>query len=215
MSNQRGAAGWIFFCRLRPELTTTERSTMKHKISKAAAALAVAIAAVFAAPAVASAYTPTPAGPETITITPGGTVPVQFTGFEPGEQVTFTLTGEGVGPDNLAFVSFAVTSTSVTKDASEDGAATATVTLPDDATGTYTLAAVGSESGAAEPVTIALAAPAGGDGGTDDGSAGGPALGDTGFDGDALLGLWVGGGVLVLAGASIAVATSVRRTRRA
>lgn len=186
---------------------------MKHKISKAAAALAVAIAAVFAAPAVASAYVPSPVGPGTITVTPGGTVPVQFTGFEPSELVTFTLTGEGVGPANLAFVSFAVTSTSVSKTASDDGAATATVTLPDNATGTYTLAAVGAESGAAETVTIALAAASGG---TDDGgSAGGPALGDTGFDGDALLGLWVGGGVLVLAGASIAVATSVRRTRRA
>lgn len=181
---------------------------MKNKISKAAAALAVAIAAVFAAPAVASAYTPTPVSGTTVTITAGGTVTIPFSGFVAGETVTFTLTGEGVGPANLAFVALSASedSTSVTKDANEDGEASATVTLPDDASGTYTLTAVGDESGAAEPVSITVAAAAGGDG---------EELGDTGFDGDALLGLWVGGGVLVLAGASIAVATSVRRARQA
>ncbi len=192
---------------------------MKHKISKAAAALAVAIAAVFAAPAVANAYTPDTPVPSALV--PGVPTPVAAPAdtFIPGETVTFTLTGEGVGTGNLAFVAFAVSSTSVDKTATADGGAVVTVTLPEDATGSYALTAV-SESGAtfAAPA-IGVAAAAGGDGGTDggsdDGSAGGPALGDTGFDGDALLGLWVGGGVLVLAGASIAVATSVRRTRRA
>ncbi|MEW1835845.1 hypothetical protein [Microbacterium sp. NPDC079995] len=188
---------------------------MKHKISKAAAALAVAIAAVFAAPAVANAYTPDTPVPSALV--PGVPTPLAVPAgtFVPGETVTFTLTGEGVGPANLAFVAFAVSSTSVDKEATADGGAVATVTLPEDATGSYALTAV-SESGASFAFpAVGVAAAAGGDGGTDGGSAGGPALGDTGFDGDALLGLWVGGGVLVLAGASIAVATSVRRTRRA
>ncbi|MDT3316697.1 hypothetical protein Q9S71_07645 [Microbacterium sp. KSW4-11] len=189
---------------------------MKHKISKAAAALAVAIAAVFAAPAVASAYTPDTPVPSALVPGVPAPFPVPAGTFVPGETVTFTLTGEGVGPDNLAFVAFAVSSASVDKTATADGGAVATVTLPEDATGSYALTAV-SESGASFAFpAVGVAAAAGGDGGgTDDGGAGGPALGNTGFDGDALLGLWVGGGVLVLAGASIAVATSVRRTRRA
>ncbi|MFI8632517.1 hypothetical protein ACIGEP_07990 [Microbacterium sp. NPDC077663] len=181
---------------------------MKNKISKAAAALAIATAAVFAAPAVASAYTPSPvveSGPGTIA--PGGTGTFTFADFLPGEGVQFTLTGENGAGATLAFVSFAVSSTSTTKDADADGNASVEVTLPSNASGEYTLAAVGLESGTSASTTIGVAAAAGGDGG--------PVLGETGFDGDALLGLWVGGGVLVLAGASIAVATSVRRTRRA
>lgn len=189
---------------------------MKNKISKATAALVVAIAAVFAAPAVASAYTPT--APIPSALVPGVPTPVAVPAntFIPGETVTFTLTGEGVGPDSLAFVAFAVSSTTEVKTATADGGAAVTVTLPEDATGSYALTAV-SESGAsfAFPAVGVAAAAGGNGGGTDDGGASGPALGNTGFDGDALLGLWVGGGVLVLAGASIAVATSVRRTRRA
>lgn len=187
---------------------------MKHKISKAAAALAVAIAAVFAAPAVASAYTPTPvveSGPGTVA--PGGTGTFVFDDFLPGESVVFTLTGFNASGATLAFVAFsAQDSTSITKEANDEGEATVSVTLPSNARGSYTLTAVGQESDTSASTTFSVAAAAGG---SDGGSAGGPALGDTGFDGDALLGLWVGGGVLVLAGASIAVATSVRRTRRA
>ncbi|MCM3697132.1 hypothetical protein [Microbacterium oleivorans] len=186
---------------------------MKHKISKAAAALAVAIAAVFAAPAVASAYTPSPVVESSPgTIAPGGTGTFTFADFQPNEGVQFTLTGENGAGATLAFVSFAVSSTSTTKAADADGNASVEVTLPSNASGEYTLSAVGLESGTSASTTFGVAAAAGG---SDGGSAGGPVLGETGFDGDALLGLWVGGGVLVLAGASIAVATSVRRTRRA
>lgn len=179
---------------------------MKNKISKAVATLAIAVAAVFAAPAVASAYIPSPESGPTV-LAPGQSALYSFTGFVPGEIVIFTLTGEGVGPENLARVAAAATdSTSVEKEADADGEASATVTLPEDASGVYTLTAVGAESGAAEPVTIRVAAT----GGDDDGTT----LPVNGFDGDQLLGLWIGGGVLVLAGASIAVATSVRRSRQ-
>ncbi|MDJ1114428.1 hypothetical protein [Microbacterium dauci] len=189
---------------------------MKNKISKAAAALAIAAAAVFAAPAVASAYTP---------VAPGGTVSV-----EPGQPITlfidqsalpaadtrviFTFTGEGVTGANIAIVKTAVTSASVTK----PRGSSVTVTVPADGFGDYSLVATGATSGTALP-PLAIALPgggAGGDGGDDGSAAGGDGEGlpDTGFAGETLLGLWVGGGILVLAGASIAVATSVRRARQ-
>ncbi len=186
---------------------------MKHKISKATAALAVAIAAVFAAPAVASAYAPDPvveSGPATITA--GGTGTFTFVDFLPGESVEFTLTGFNASGATLALVAFsAQDSQTITKEANAEGEATVAVTLPSNARGTYTLTAVGQESDTSASTTFSVAAAAGGDDGSDPGTA----LPNAGFDGDALLGLWVGGGVLVLAGASIAVATSVRRARRA
>ncbi|CAL4860804.1 hypothetical protein [Microbacterium sp. MM2322] len=189
---------------------------MKNKISKASAALALAVAAVFAAPAVASAYTPDPivvSAPGALT--PGAAGTVSFTDFAPNEGVTFTLTGENASGATLAFVAFAVESTSVTKDADAEGNASVEVTLPENASGSYELSATGQESGTVASTTIQVAATGSGTG-TDGGNAGGGGvLQNTGFDGDALLGLWVGGGVLVLAGASIAVATSVRRARRA
>ncbi|AZS44877.1 hypothetical protein [Microbacterium oleivorans] len=181
---------------------------MKNKISKAAAALVVAAAAVFAAPAVANAYAPSAPANTDVIVAPGAPVTLPFSGFEPQENVTFTLTGEGVTDASLAFVAFAAGTDSTTevKEANEDGTAAAVVTLPDNASGTYTLSAVGETSGAAnEDVTITVAAT---------GGTGGGVLPNNGFDGDALLGLWVGGGVLVLAGASIAVAASVRRARQ-
>ena len=186
---------------------------MKHKISKATAALAVAIAAVFAAPAVASAY---PADPDVVdapsSLAPGESGTVTFDDFAAGETVEFTLTGFNASGATLALVAFAAQdSQTITKEANAQGEAAVSVTLPSNARGSYTLAAVGQDSGESASTTIAVAATGPGDGGTDPGTA----LPNAGFDGDALLGLWVGGGVLVLAGASIAVATSVRRARRA
>jgi len=183
---------------------------MKNKISKASAALAIAVAAVFAAPAVASAYTPDPPAVAPI-IAPGGTATVPFSGFAANEGVEFTLTGENASGATLAFVAFAVETKSVTKEANADGVASVDVTLPANASGSYELVATGLESDATASTTIKVAATGSGAGG----EGGGGVLQNTGFDGDALLGLWVGGGVLVLAGASIAVATSVRRARRA
>jgi hypothetical protein len=186
---------------------------MKNKISKAVAVLALAAATVFAAPAVASAYTPVAPS----AIVPGEPTPMPTPAgiFVPGEDVTFTLVGEGVTDASLGMiVAAAVSSTSETVAAEDDGSAVVTVTLPENASGSYSLAAV-SESGASYAFP-AIAAAADGTDGTDDGTTddGGPAIADTGFDGEQLLGLWIGGGILVLAGASIAVATSVRRARQ-
>lgn len=178
---------------------------MKNLI-KAAAAAAAAGTLLFAAPAVAQAYVPT--GPDTITITVTGSGPVPLDGFVPGADVNFTLVGSGVTAANLASAARPVTATSLTKAADSSGVATAVVTLPENPTGTYTLSASG-----------ARAANTGGTGSTDGGSTGSnagssSALPATGMDANSLLGLWVGGGALALAGGAIAVGTKVRRTRQ-
>lgn len=162
---------------------------MKHRFTQAVASAAIAAALVFAAPAMAQAYTPT--GPDTVTVTVTGNGPVSVPGFQPGVQVTFTLVGEGVKGPNLAAVKFAVTSTSLTKSADSSGVATATVQgLP---AGSYTLSATGARVSS---------------------DAGGSTLPSTGGNSDSLLGIWVGGGALVLAGATVAVAATVRRNRQ-
>ena len=162
---------------------------MKHRFTTAVTSAAIAAALVFAAPAMAQAYTPT--GPDTVTITVTGNGPVPVTGFQPGASVTFTLVGEGVTGANLAAVKFAVTSTSVTKTADSSGVATATVSgAPTD--GSWTLAATGARAAADANGTLP----------------------STGGNSDSLLGIWVGGGALVLAGATVAVAAPVRRNRQ-
>ncbi|WP_084099567.1 LPXTG cell wall anchor domain-containing protein [Demequina sp. NBRC 110051] len=170
-------------------------------IRKTAAALIAGVALALA-PTAAMAYVPTPTGGSTATLAPGGSAVFSFNGFEPGENVLFTLEGEGVGPGNLAGT------TSVTKEADADGAAAATVTLPEDATGTYVLSAEGEASGDAGDITIdsGVSASAGGTGS----SASGGALPGTGpADNTALV---AGAAVLLVAGAGAVVVASRRRT---
>lgn len=164
---------------------------MKHRFAKVAASVAIAAGLVFAAPAMAQAYTPT--GPDTVTITVTAPGPVPVAGFQPGATVTFTLVGEGVTGPNLAAVKFAVSSTTVTKTADSSGVATAEVrNVP--AGASWTLSATGARA----------SSEAGGSG----------RLPASGGDSESLLGIWVGGGALVLAGATVAVAATVRRNRQ-
>lgn len=165
---------------------------MKHRFTKVAASVAIAAGLVFAAPAIAQAYTPT--GPDTVTVTVTAPGPVPVTGFQPGASVTFTLVGEGVGVGNLAAVKFAVSSTTVTKTADSSGVATATVVGTPPAGASWSLSATGARA----------SSEAGGSG----------SLPSTGGDSESLLGIWVGGGALVLAGATVAVAATVRRNRQ-
>ncbi|ODT24232.1 LPXTG cell wall anchor domain-containing protein [Microbacterium sp. SCN 69-37] len=164
---------------------------MKHRFTKVAASVAIAAGLVFAAPAMAQAYTPT--GPDTVTITVTAPGPVPVAGFQPGATVTFTLVGEGVTGPNLAAVKFAVSSTTVTKTADSSGVATATVVGTPPAGSSWTLSATGARASS---------------------EAGGGTLPSTGGDSESLLGIWVGGGALVLAGATVAVAATVRRNRQ-
>lgn len=165
---------------------------MKNKLSQAIAASVLAAGLLFAAPAVAQAYTPT--GPNTVSVTVTADGPVPISGFEPGASVTFTLVGEGVTGANLAAVKLAVTSASTTKTADSSGVASATVSgIP--AGASWTLSATGARAGA-------------------EAGGGSSTLPSTGGDSDSLLGIWIGGGALVLAGATIAVGASVRRGRQ-
>ncbi|WP_307485703.1 LPXTG cell wall anchor domain-containing protein [Microbacterium trichothecenolyticum] len=177
---------------------------MKHTFSKVAASAAVAAALLVAAPVAAQAYVPTDPSTVTVTVTANGPVPI--TGFQPGASVTFTLVGRGVTGANIATANLPVTSASVTKTADGSGAATAVVTLPANPSGSYTLAATGARAGSST---------GGGTGGGSGSNAGSSnALPVTGVDADSLLGIWVGGGALLLAGATVVVASKVRRNRQ-
>ncbi|WAC68495.1 LPXTG cell wall anchor domain-containing protein [Microbacterium sp. SL75] len=166
---------------------------MKLSLKKAGVSAALAGALLFAAPAVAQAYVPTAPGTQTVTINNSG--PVTFN-VAPGATVNFVLVGYNANQAGLATANLPVSSKSITKVADASGSATVAVTLPADRRGTYTLSATPT-GGAA--------------GGTNaGGSTGLPA---TGFDANSMLGIWVGGGALVLAGGTIAVATTVRRNR--
>jgi len=172
---------------------------MKRRLTTAVASASVAAALLLAAPVAAQAYVPT--GPNTVTVTVSSNGPVPVQGFQPGTTVTFTLVGRGVTGANIATANLPVTSASVTKTADASGAATAVVTLPANPSGPYTLAASGARA---------------------DGNNGGPsnpnnngtnALPETGVNGESLMGIYIGGGALVLAGATVAVAAKVRRNR--
>jgi hypothetical protein len=172
---------------------------MKRRLTTAVASASVAAALLLAAPVAAQAYVPT--GPNTVTITVTANGPVPVDGFQPGTPVTFTLVGRGVTGANIATANLPITSASVTKTADSSGAATAVVTLPANPSGSYTLAASGARADGS------------GGGGSGSNPGGGTALPATGVNGESLMGIYIGGGALVLAGATVAVAAKVRRNR--
>ena len=180
---------------------------MKLSITKAGGAVALAGALLVAAPVAAQAATAgyAPTGPNTITVTVTSDGPVTFEGFEDGVNVDLTLVGKGITGANLATANLPVTAASVTKTADSTGQVTAVVTLPASPSGTYTLSATGARADGST----------GGGAGTGGGSTGGgsSALPVTGMDANSLLGIWVGGGALVLAGGTVALATTLRRKR--
>lgn len=170
-------------------------------IKKALATLALAIIAAFAVPAAAhAAYVP--AGNITVsgTVTASGTVTVNFANgsFVAGGTVTFTVSGSGTA----TLAAYKAATVSLEKTADADGSVAVDVTLPANATGTYTVTAVDS---AGNIGTAALTVvPADADGGS--------GLPDTGAE-VPVLALWTAGGALVLGAALIAVMTMVRRQR--
>lgn len=168
---------------------------MKLNIRKVGASVALAGALLLAAPAVAQAYVPT--SPDTVTVAVTSSGPVSVDGFDAGTTVTFTLVGVGVTGANIATANLPATSASVTKSADASGTATAVVTLPANPVGSYTLSAQGARAGVSA-------------GGSNDA---GNTLPATGVNAETMLGVWIGGGALLLAGATVAVATSVRRNR--
>lgn len=175
------------------------------------AAIVVAVAALVVAPAAAHAYTPSGPDGGAITVAPGGSVTVPFSGFAPGETVRFTHTGESASLHTLATVTAATESISLDKTADSSGAAAVTVTLHPTATGTYTLTATGLTSGASAQASLVASTAGGGTG--DVGTTAPGALPATGVDSASLMGFWIGGGVLLLGGLAVTV-FAVRRQRQ-
>ena len=169
---------------------------MKH-LAKAATAATIAGGLLLAVPAVAQAYVPVGPDTQTFTITSNGPVPVS--GFTPGAETTFTLVGVGVTGANIATANLPVSS--------------ASVTLPANPVGTYTLAVTGARA-ANNGGGTGAGTDAGAAGGGSNNASGSTALPATGMDTESLLGIWVGGGALVLAGGAIAVGAKVRRARQ-
>ena len=178
---------------------------MPRFLPRAALVATLALGAVIAVPAAASASTIYPPS-GSCTTTPataqaGGTIVFACAAetFSSDESVTITVTGENGADASIGMVRFAISTASNTTTSAEDGSiAPIDITLPSNATGTYNIAAVSSTSaGGTAAVTIT-------------GADGLPA---TGLDQGQTIGLWIGGGALLLAGAALAVVAAVRRSR--
>ncbi|AZC12448.1 cell wall protein [Microbacterium sp. ABRD28] len=170
----------------------------------AMAAVGAPGAAHAASPADASSIYP-PSGSCTTspaTVEPGGGFAFQCAPatFSSAEQVTITVTGESGAGADIGMVRFAITTASGTTTSAGDGSiAPVRITLPQNASGTYNIAAVSSTS-AGSTAAVTVTAPDG-------------ALPVSGMDSGSLIGLFVGGGALVLAGVALAVAALLRRGR--
>lgn len=171
--------------------------------SMMAALLGVAIIGFPAAASASSIYPPTDAcSIEPSTMTAGGTVVFECGGgtFGIDEPVTITVTGENGAGTTFGLVQFAISTGSYNTTSGAAGElAGVSITLPDDASGVYNVAAVSpSSAGGISSVTIA--------------AADGEALPNTGGDAGALA-LWAGGGLVLLAGGAVAIAAARRRRR--
>ena len=174
-------------------------------LPRAALVATLALVGLVATPAAASASTIYPpsgsctASPTTTQA--GGTIgfACEAETFSPDETLTITVTGENGADASIGMVRFAITTASGTATSASDGSLPAIdITLPSNAAGTYNIAAVSSTSaGGTAAVTIT-------------GADGLPA---TGLDQASTIGLWIGGGALLLAGAALAIVATVRRRR--
>lgn len=164
----------------------------------AATALAAALTLV---PVAAFAYPPDDATRVSQTsVDAGGSVEVSVAAdvFRPGEQVTVTVRGENASRVTFAMVRTALETTTYTgaRANAQGGLDPLTVTFPADAAGTYTIA-VFSPSTPGDTVTVTVGG-----------------LSVTGLDRSSVVGIWIGGGALILAGGLIAVTATVARHRR-
>ena len=176
---------------------------MKLSLVRSAAAVALAAAALFAAPAAANAYTETPGPGETYAMP---TVPAGV--FVPGETVSILLSGEDANFASAGFVQAVyVANANIGSVTATSSGVNYSITLPSTASGSYSvlLTSPSNPGGYSASLTAGAGATGGG--------AGGTGLPSTGLDSNSLLGLWVGGGALVLAGGAVAVAAAVRRQR--
>ncbi|WP_415853789.1 hypothetical protein [Sinomonas sp. G460-2] len=180
-------------------------------MKKLFAALSIAVLALVAVPTVASAAGYVPGGNVTVsgTPSPGATTPVGFAAgsFTGGETVTYSVSGNTTV--TLSVVKAAVL-TSLNKTAAADGSASVNVTLPSNASGTYTLTATGQTSG--NVGTAALTVVPGNAQGNQNQNSQGASLANTGATLPILL-IWIAAGALVLGGAIVGTLMFVRRQR--
>ncbi|EZP29026.1 hypothetical protein [Microbacterium oleivorans] len=162
----------------------------------------------FAAPAVANAstiYPPVDAcSSDAAGAGPGDTVSFSCDArsFAPNEAVTVTVTGENGAGVTFAMVRTAISTASKRYESDANGALPAIrIVLPSDARGVYNIAAISASStgGTASAVI--------------DTSDSSDPLVRAGFDGNQLMGLWIGAGALLAAGAVIVIAAALRRHR--
>ena len=170
------------------------------------AAIAIAVAALIAAPAAAHAYTPgTPDTTVSGTPTPGAPLTLNALSFDANQIVTFRI--EGVNGAGITLAATAISS-SPEFPATTDGSGNASVQvrLPSNASGTYTAYVTGPKNGevVTETTTFTVGLPA---------TGGGSGLPATGVDSASLMGVWIGGGVLLLGGLAVTV-FAVRRQRQ-
>jgi len=178
---------------------------MDGRLRASAVAAGALVGIVLASPSAASASTIYPPADSCTTTpataAPGGSIAFACTAdtFSADERVTITVTGENGTTAQIGMVRSAISTASGIARSADDGSlASVEIVLPSDATGIYNIAAVSPTSaGGTAAVTVANA----------DG------LPTTGLDRGALLGLWIGGGALVAAGAALALAAVARRRR--
>ena len=171
---------------------------------KILAIAALAIGAILVVPAAANAaYVANDHVVVSGSSAPGGTAVVTFKdgSFTPGETVSFSVTGEG--PITLSAVNAAVVTATSTKVASATGSVVLNVTLPANATGSYTVTATGLTSGNVGTATITVRS-------ADAGA--GAKLPFTGANISPLI-IWGAGGILLLGVALLVVLAVVRRQR--
>jgi hypothetical protein len=184
-------------------MIATRLRTARH----AALVAALATIAILGAPAAAQASTIyPPSGACTTspaTAQPGSTIAFECAAgtFSGDESVTVTVTGENGAGATIGMVRFAITTASEVVTSEANGSLSPlSITLPSNASGTYNIAAISSTSaGGTAAVSI----------------TGANGLPVTGLDSGSMLGLWIGGGALVLAGAALGIAAVVRRRRDA
>jgi hypothetical protein len=182
---------------------------------KSLAAIALAVLAVVAVPTAANASGYAPAENITVSgnVVAGGVVVVNFSNntFIAGESVSFTLTGENAAGATLATFKSVVNSQSLVKTASSAGAVALNVTLPTNATGSYTTTATGLTSGTVGTASLTVASADGAAAGTGTGVSNG-GLAATGYDAP-MLAIWAAAGALLLGIALMVALTVVRRQR--
>lgn len=183
---------------------------MKNTILRAATALSLAAVALMA-PTAANAYTDPAvviATPSTITAGSTSTFTTDLAPYDASEEILISIRGENATGAKLAMVKTAVETNATLRTRAVQGKLSVPIAFPANGLGTYDLTFTGATSNVVlhSRVTVVAA-------GTKTPAQAGLAV--TGVDGDNSVGLWLAGGALIVAGASVGIGAAVRRRRSA